>query len=542
MRDYYETRGNSTMKKSLLSGVAVAALSAALCACGGGKTAETGAQETATSGAAAESIGEGSSAASNSLSEKPAPGGKVVFGMTQDLASLDPHEDTDAGTRDVVFNLYEGLVKPSSTGEMIPAVASDYEISDDAKTYTFTLRDGIKFSDGTPVTTDDVKYSLERYAENQGDSSAFSNIADISAKDGKIVLTLKEANAELLPLMDVAIIPQKNQDPAKNPIGTGPFKIESYTPGEGIRLTRNENYWQEGLPYLDEVDFKFVPDVETEFMDLQAGTIDIMKYMTSDQIETLGADSNYNIVEGSMNLVQGLYLSSSYEPLSKPEVRQALSYAIDRDAINQFLFNGKSKVIGTHMIPAMSSLYNKECDGVYTHDVEKAKELLKAAGYENGFDLTITVPNSYQQHIDTATIIKEQFAEIGVNVTLNPVEWSDWLQNTYRGGNFQATVIGFDGTLAPASWLKKYTTNASNNFVHYSNSEYDETYAKAAASVDQAEKTELYKKCQKILTDDAASVYIQDPANLVAVNKKFAGYTFYPTSAEDMSVLYQVSK
>ena len=542
MRDYYETRGNSTMKKSLLSGVAVAALSAALCACGGGKTAETGAQETVTSGAAAESIGEGSSAASNSLSEKPAPGGKVVFGMTQDLASLDPHVDTDAGTRDVVFNLYEGLVKPSSTGEMIPAVASDYKISDDAKTYTFTLRDGIKFSDGTPVTTDDVKYSLERYAENQGDSSAFSNIADISAKDGKIVLTLKEADAELLPLMDVAIIPQKNQDPAKSPIGTGPFKFESYTPGEGICMTRNENYWQEGLPYLDEVDFKFVPDVETEFMDLQAGTIDIMKYMTSDQIETLGADSNYNIVEGSMNLVQGLYLSSSYEPLSKPEVRQALSYAIDRDAINQFLFNGKSKVIGTHMIPAMSSLYNKECDGVYTHDIEKAKELLKAAGYENGFDLTITVPNSYQQHIDTATIIKEQFAEIGVNVTLNPVEWSDWLQNTYRGGNFQATVIGFDGTLAPASWLKKYTTNASNNFVHYSNSEYDETYAKAAASVDQAEKTELYRKCQKILTDDAASVYIQDPANLVAVNKKFAGYTFYPTSAEDMSVLYQVSK
>lgn len=542
MRDYYETRGNSTMKKSLLSGVAVAALSAALCACGGGKTAETGAQETVTSGAAAESIGEGSSAASNSLSEKPAPGGKVVFGMTQDLASLDPHVDTDAGTRDVVFNLYEGLVKPSSTGEMIPAVASDYKISDDAKTYTFTLRDGIKFSDGTPVTTDDVKYSLERYAENQGDSSAFSNIADISAKDGKIVLTLKEADAELLPLMDVAIIPQKNQDPAKSPIGTGPFKFESYTPGEGICMTRNENYWQEGLPYLDEVDFKFVPDVETEFMDLQAGTIDIMKYMTSDQIETLGADSNYNIVEGSMNLVQGLYLSSSYEPLSKPEVRQALSYAIDRDAINQFLFNGKSKVIGTHMIPAMSSLYNKECDGVYTHDIEKAKELLKAAGYENGFDLTITVPNSYQQHIDTATIIKEQFAEIGVNVTLNPVEWSDWLQNTYRGGNFQATVIGFDGTLAPASWLKKYTTNASNNFVHYSNSEYDETYAKAAASVDQEEKTELYKKCQKILTDDAASVYIQDPANLVAVNKKFAGYTFYPTSAEDMSVLYQVSK
>ena len=168
-------------KKQLLSGVMALLLSASLCACGGSKTAE----------GTSEAAGESSEAeTSNTLSEgTPVPGGSVVYGMTQDLASLDPHVDTDAGTRDVVFNLYEGLVKPTSDGGFIPAVASDYTISDDAKTYTFTLRDGITFHDGTPVTIEDVKYSIDRYAEIQGESSAFSSLVDsVEVQDDKTLV------------------------------------------------------------------------------------------------------------------------------------------------------------------------------------------------------------------------------------------------------------------------------------------------------------------------------------------------------------------
>ena len=468
-----------------------------------------------------------------------------MFGMTQDLKSLDPHIDTDAGTRDVVFNLYEGLVKPASTGDMIPAVASDYDISEDAKVYTFTLRDGITFHDGTPVTVEDVKYSLDRYAENHLSISSFlaDTIESVETPDDKtVVVTLSESNSEFLPNMDVAIIPKANEDPVGNPIGTGPFKFASYTPGENLILQKYDGYWQEGLPKLDEVEFKFVPNVETEFMDLQAGTIDIMRYMTEAQVKALGSDSDYNIVEGSMNLVQGMFLSSSYEPLADARVRQAICYAVDRDAINQFIFAGKSHIIGSHMIPALSSIYEPACETVYSPDPKEAQRLLAEAGYPDGFDLVITVPSSYSQHVDTAQIIAEQLKAVGINATLNQVEWTTWLDDVYRGGNFQATVIGFDGTLAPSNWLKKYTSDASNNFVHYSNPEYDKTFAEAYAEVDEAKKAELYKKCQMILAEDAASVYIQDPVNLVAVNKKFAGYTSYPTAAEDMSVIYQVSK
>ena len=521
-------------KKQLLSGVMALLLSASLCACGGSKTAE----------GTSEAAGESSEAeTSNTLSEgTPVPGGSVVYGMTQDLASLDPHVDTDAGTRDVVFNLYEGLVKPTSDGGLIPAVASDYTISDEAKTYTFTLRDGVTFHDGTPVTIEDVKYSIDRYAEIQGESSAFSSLVDsVEVQDDKtLVVNLKESYSEFLPMMTIAIIPKSNEDPAGNPIGTGPFKYVSYTPGQNLELEKYDGYWQEGVPSLDSVEFKFIADVDTAFVELQAGTIDILKYLTSAQAETLGDD--YNIVQGSMNLVHAMYLNSAYEPLSKTEVRQALCYAVDRDAINNFIFGGKSHIIGSHMIPAMSKYYEPEAETVYSYDPEKAKELLADAGYADGFDLEITVPSSYSQHVDSAQIIADELSQVGVNVTLNQVEWSTWLQDVYKGGNFQATVIGFDGTLAPSDWLKKYVTDDAKNFMHYSNTEYDDVFNTAYTTVDDDVKVENYKKAQMILAEDAAAVYIEDPANLVAVSKKFGGYTFYPTAAEDMSLLYQVEQ
>ncbi|MGN0986270.1 MAG: ABC transporter substrate-binding protein, partial [Otoolea sp.] len=255
-------------KRQILTGVMALLMSAALCACGGGKTAEsTSADTQAAETAAPETSAEESS---NTLSEgTPVPGGSVVFGMTQDLASLDPHVETDAGTRDVVFNLYEGLVKPTSTGDIVPAVASDVQISDDAKVYTFTLRDGITFHDGTPVTIEDVKYSIDRYAEIQGESSAFSIVSDVVIKDEKTLeVDLKESYSEFLPMMTIAIIPEANEDPAGHPIGTGPFKFVSYTPGQNIVMEKYEGYWQEGLPSLDKVEFKFIADVDTAFVEL----------------------------------------------------------------------------------------------------------------------------------------------------------------------------------------------------------------------------------------------------------------------------------
>lgn len=508
--------------RRLTSLLIVLAVSAALTACGGGK-AQTDESE--------------ASLADSAESSEPTYGGSVTVGMTQEPVSLDPHVTTDAGTKNVVFNIYEGLVKATSDGDLEPAVASAYTISEDAMVYTFTLREGIVFHDGSAVTVDDVKYSIERYAEIQGESSALFYLDEVTVPDDEtIVVTLTEPNSELLAELTLAIIPESNDDPEGNPIGTGPFYVESYTAGVNIVLAKNEDYWKDGYPYLDEVTFKFDDDVDTAYMELLAGTIDILNYLTIDQVESLSDD--FTIITGSMNLVHALYLNNDYEPLSDVRVRQALCYAVDRDEINDFLFGGESTLIGSSMIPSITKYYNEETADTYEYDIDAAKALLEEAGYGDGFDLVITVPSSYSQHVSTAEIIADQLEEIGINVTIEQVEWTSWLSDVYTNRDYEATVVGVDATLAPGDWFSRYRSDADNNFVNYSSDEFDALFDAAQLTVDEDEKIEFYKQIQQVLADDAASVYIEDPADFVAVNGDLCGYLFYPVSAQDMSTVY----
>ena len=194
-----------SVTKILLS-VMVLLVSVAFCACGSNKSTESSETGNSSSEKTTESAADGTqSDAANSDTSC------FTVGLSQEISSLDPHEDTDAGTRSVLFNVFEGLVKPTTDGDVTPAVASDYTISDDAKTYTFTLRDGITFQDGNPVTVEDIKYSLERSAEMDGESSALSAISAINIVDDKTIeLTLSEANSEFIYNLSVAILEQAN--------------------------------------------------------------------------------------------------------------------------------------------------------------------------------------------------------------------------------------------------------------------------------------------------------------------------------------------
>ena len=521
-----------SVTKILLS-VMVLLVSVAFCACGSNKSTESSETGNSSSEKTTETAADGtqSDAAASDTS-------CIVVGLTQEISSLDPHEDTDAGTRSVLFNVFEGLVKPTTDGDVTPAVASDYTISDDAKTYTFTLRDGITFQDGNPVTVEDIKYSLERSAEKDGESSALSAISDITCVDDKTIqLTLSEANSEFIYNLTIAVLEQANDaDQATNPIGTGPFKITNFAEGQYLEMAKYDGYWNKDLDYVQSAKFKFISDAQAAFLELQGGSIDMLQYLTNDQVQALSDD--YNIVESTMMLIHGLFLNNTYEPLKDVRVRQALNYAVDRDAINEFLFGGKSKIIQTHGYPTITAWYNADTEGTYTYDVEKAKELLTEAGYADGFDLEITVPSSYTQHVQTAEIIAEQLAAVGVNVTINQVEWSSWLSDVYQGRDYQSTIIGFDiSSLSPATWYKRYYTESSNDFTNFSDADYDAKYDQALATIDHDEKHQLYGELQQILTDQAASVFIEDPADFIAINKKFTGYMSYPVSAIDLSLV-----
>ena len=461
----------------------------------------------------------------------------VTVGISQDIDSLDPHNAEYAGTREVLFNLFEGLVKATSSGGIEPAVAQSYEVADDAKSIEFKIRDGITFHDGSAVSAEDIKYSIERYAQIQGTESAFSDFEKLEiADDETVVIYLSEPNTEFIYELTCAIIPESNEENINtSPVGTGPFKFVSFAPGEKLVVEKYDGYWKDGYPYLDQVTFKVVPDANTAVYELNAGTLDIYQYLTMDQAGTI--NDNFYILEGNVNYVQAMFLNNAVSPFDDVRVRQAVYYAVDRNLINEFVFGGKSHIIGTNMIPAATEYYNADTETTYTTDIAKAKELLSEAGYPDGFEFTITVPNNYAPHESTAQIIAESLAQVGIRANINLVEFTTWYSDVYVDRNYEATVVAVDGKSAPSSWFTKNVSTGANNFTNYSNPEYDEVFDKAINSIDLGEKAQYYKQLQQILADDAASIYIQDPANLVAVNAALEGYVFYPVSAQDMSVV-----
>lgn len=496
-------------------------LAAVLCSCGDGKTGSSA------------SDGKG-----NSANTEPSDGIKeITVGIAQDLDdSLDPHSTTAAGTREVFFNVFEGLVKPDTNGDLIPAVASSYVISENADTFTFTLREGVRFHDGSEVTVGDIVYSISRIAgleTGQPLVAAFSAVESVEATDEKtVVIRTNEPFVEFLSFLTAAIIPE-GSDPADGLIGTGPFKFVSRSAQENIILEKFDDYWGEGA-MVDRVVFKVIENSDTLVMSLRSGAVDISAHLTSTQCSALG--DGFQILEDGMDLVQALYLNNDYEPLSDIRVRQALNYAVDRQMILDFVSDGKGSILGSSMYPSFAKYY-EDLSAYYTQDIEKAKALMAEAGYENGFDLVIKAPSNYPIHVDTAQIIAEQLKAINVNVKVDIIEWSTWLSDVYSARDFQATVVGFDtsAALTAQSMLARFVSTSSKNLINFNSSEYDETFAAALAATDEATQISLYKKCQTILAAEAANVYIQEPCDFVAVRNGISGYQFYPLYVMDLS-------
>ena len=267
---------------------------------------------------------------------------------------------------------------------------------------------------------------------------------------------------------------------------------------------------------------------------LNGGAVDLSMHLTVSQTQNL--DERYNVLEGTMNLVQALYLNNAVAPFDDVRVRQALCYAIDRDAILELTADGHGTKLGSSMYPAFTKYFDDSLTDYYTYDPEKAKELLTEAGYPNGFTMTITVPSNYTPHVDTAQVLVEQLGAVGITVEIEEVEWNTWLQRTYTERDFQSTVVGFDAAnLTANALLQRWTSDSEKNMINFSNAEYDSVMAQANATTDDAARTALFKQAERILTEEAANVYIQDLADMVAINKNLTGFEFYPLYVLDLS-------
>ena len=509
--------------KRALSLLTAAMLLISLCACAGDTDNSKDEQPSAESG----ELSDGSS---------------VTVGIAQDLDSLDPHRALSAGTSEVLFNIFEGLMKASPDGGVIPAVASDYTMSADGKTYTFTLREGVTFHNGNPVTLDDVLYSLERCAGSESDGApliaAFSNVETISADaDGRVMVTLTEPSLEFLNAMTAAIIPKDSgSTQATAPVGTGPFSFVSYMPQNSMEMVRYEGYWGKAA-HLEKVTFKIITDANTLVLGLNGGTLDMVIHLPNTSAPEI--QKGFTVLTDTMKLVQALYLNNDVKPFDDARVRQAMYYAINVPEIIEFVCDGAGVPTGTSMYPAFTKYFVPELADKYQQDLEKAKQLLADAGYPNGFTMTITVPGNYEQHVDTGLVLSQQLAAVGITAQVQEVAWETWVNDVYKGRQYEGTVSGIAASnMTAREMLERYTTTHSKNFINFSDAEFDDVVARAMTTMDMEEQVTLYKRAQEILNEQAASLWLQDLCDLVVMNDKLDGMTFYATYVLDMSTIY----
>ncbi|MCR1832903.1 ABC transporter substrate-binding protein [Oceanobacillus caeni] len=469
----------------------------------------------------------------------------IKIAMSTEVDNLDPYISAATDTQSMMDNVFDGLLDTDETGKLIPAIAESYEISDDGLTYTFTLKEGVTFHDGSDLTAEDVIYSYERLSGLNGEeplSSQFEMIEKIEApSDYEVVITLKEKNSAFLAANIRPILPADYEEQSTNPIGAGPFKFKEYQVGQKLTLVRNEEYYdQQNIPEISEVQFIVMPDPEAAVLAMKSGEIDIILGITPQGLLQLG--DSINTVSGPQNMVQLMALNHDVEPLNDVRVRQAINLAINKDIIIETVADGKGTKLGSNFSPAMDFYYEAGLEDVYAPNIEEAKSLLQEAGVPDGFPLELTVPSDYSFHVDTAQVIVEQLSQIGIEVNIKPIEFSSWLETVYQNAQYEATVVSFTGKLDPYEILVRYVSDYRSNFVNYENKNYDELIKKAIAATDMEEMAGYYKEAQRLLTEDAASVYIMDPDRTIAMRNDLEGLKMYPIqkfNLEDLKITNQ---
>jgi|FLYN01.1.fsa_nt_gi peptide/nickel transport system substrate-binding protein len=421
---------------------------------------------------------------------------------------------------EVMFNraLYDALVDIRPDSSITPNLASDWEISEDGLTYTFTLQEGVTFHDGSPLTSADVVYTFNRMVEVGSSAVNILGEFEVEAPDETtVVFTLLAPNADFLYgvgsqfsgiVKDGAESPNVLAEGSDNPFmnfnGTGPFVLQEYQPGERAVLARNENYWQEGMPALASVEFIYNDDPVAQVNALRNGEVDFIFRVPLDQLEVL---------EGSEG-VQTFLVPSNQHPVirvradegfvgSDPRVRQAFKMATDREALNELLLDGRG-VIGNNdpIGPRYGDLYTPVEGPAY--DPEGACALLAEAGYPDGLNLTLYTPDAFvgASYADLATVLQQQWAEGCINVDIQVVP-----ENVYYGDENQwleveLGITGWGDRPSPQITLAvAYASDGAFNESHWSDPELDALIAQAAVTADVEERAAIYAQISQIFAE-----------------------------------------
>ena len=451
---------------------------------------------------------------------------------------LDPTSAAAGAIDSVLYsNVFEGLTRFDSAGAVIPGLAKSWEISEDGLTYTFMLNEGVTFHDGSTMDAEDVKFSLDRIgAEDSANAqkALYSAISEVNVIDPTTVeVKLSGANGNMLFNLAwgdaVIVAPESIEGIKQTPIGTGAFKFDSWTQGDKIELSRNDNYW--GTPaVLASATFKFISDPTAALGAMMAEDIDVFSgFPAPENLPQFEADPRFQVLVGSTEGETILSTNNKMPPFDNVKVREALAHAIDRQSIIDGAMFGYGTPIGTHFAPHNPAYV--DLTEMSAYDPEKAKELLAEAGFPDGFETTLFLPPpSYARR--GGEIIASQLAEVGIKAEITNVEWAQWLESVFNGKNFGLTIVSHTEPMDIGIYANP------EYYFQYDNPAFQELMTTLNRTTDPDMRTAMLGDAQRMISGDYVNGYLFQLAALSVAKADLQGlWANAPTQANDLTAV-----
>ncbi len=460
--------------------------------------------------------------------------------MGYDPVSLDPIATSDNGSIWTQLLIYDTLIRPDKTGKGLePGLAESWTVSPDGMTLNFKLREA-KFSDGTPVTAADVKFSIERAAsEESGWARFYKPITTIEIiSDREVTMKLSEPFTPAfnnLALFAAAILP-KAQVEAKGaaffdaPVGSGPFMLKAWTRGSAVELTKNPNYWQAGKPAVDEASLLVVTEPSARALKLEAGEVDIALDPPVNQLAELDAKEGISVGQVIPYRSDFVQLNTTRKPFDDVRVRQALNYAVDEEALVQGVLYGAGQVAASAM-PIMT--YADPALTPYPYDPEKAKALLSEAGYADGFSAQLIVDSGAATSRNAAIAIQAMLGQVGVTLDVQTLEGGTQWETTKAGTYDMSVSYATSDTVDPDQLIGFLAVNperANAYHTQWQDDRLNALYVEERKTVDGEARGAMFREMIQILHEGAPYIFLYHPASAWATSDRVQGFEILPTS------------